>query len=392
MDSTIPAPAVTVPALDNGEILLHTGLHKTGTTALQNSLAAARDELPDYGVRYPGKGTYQHNAVLAGANRPFGWRDNGAVEHPKKHWNRLLKQAKWDGRTIVSSEFLDDVRPEVGADVIEQLGGVDKVRVAVTLRAVGAILPSAWQQHVKSGMKITYNQWLKQILADEPTDRSTRFWWRHDQLQQVRRWADIVGPERTYAIVVPNDDRNFIFNAFEQLLGLPHDFLADRQGPGQNRSMTAAEAEMVRRLNKELVGAMNWQEFSSLVRRGVVLSMVERRTPGPDEEKVQTPKWAAQKAAELGRMFADGLPELGVNIIGDPEQLAVEPKSGRNRDIEEIQIDAAVAGLAGVVEEALKQRRKLSAQAELSAQNVPTAKKPSVFTRAGNKVRSWRSR
>ena len=391
MNPTSPALQDTVPALQNGEILLHVGLHKTGTTALQNSLAVAREELPEYGVRYPGKSTYQHNAVLAGANRPYGWRENGAVEHPKKHWNRLLKQAKWEGRTIVSSEFLDDVRPEVGLDVIEQLGGIDKVRVAVTLRSVGAILPSAWQQHVKSGMKLTYNQWLKQILADEPNDRSTRFWWRHDQLVQVKRWADIVGPERTYAIVVPTDDRNFIFNAFEQILGLPHDFLADRQGAGQNRSMTAAEAEMVRRLNKELAGAMNWREFSSLVRRGVVLNMVDSRTPAPDEEKVQTPKWAAQKAAELGRTFADGLPALGVQIVGDPEQLAIEPKSGRNRDIDEIKIDAAVAGLTGVVEEALKQSRKLSAEAELTKQNVPAPKKPSFSSRVARKVRSWRS-
>lgn len=381
----------TIPVLPPGEILLHTGLHKTGTTALQNALALSRDELPEFGVRYPGKGQYQHKAVLAGANRPYGWRDNGAIEHPKKHWKRLLGQAKWDGKTIVSSEFLDDVQPEVGRNVIEQLGGVDKVRVAITLRPVGAILPSAWQQHVKSGMKFTYNQWLKMVLADEPNDRSRKFWWRHDQLQQIQRWADIVGPERTYAIVVSSDDRNFIFNSFEYLLGLPHDFLVERQGAVQNRSMTAAEAEVVRRMNKELAGTMNWEEFNRYVRHGVVLNMVEKRTPGPDEAKVQTPKWAAQKAAEIGRTFADGLPNLGVNVIGDPEQLAAEPKSGRVGDLEDVPIDAAVAALAGLMRESLQQAHKLSDKAN-QAKVAAAQDKPRSFTsRAIRKAKAWRS-
>lgn len=381
----------TIPVLQDGEILLHTGLHKTGTTALQNSLAAAREELPQFGVRYPGKTTYQHQAVLAGANRPYGWRDNGAVQHPRKYWNRLLREAKWEGKTIISSEFLDDIQPEVGRDLIDQLGGPQKVRVAVTLRAIGAILPSAWQQGVKSGAKNTYNEWLKVMLADERNARAERFWWRHDQVEQVRRWADIVGPDRVYAVVVSSDDRDFIFNSFEYLLGLPEGFLVERQGAAQNRSMTAAEAETVRRLNKALVGVMNWQEFNKLVRRGVVLSMVENRKPGPDEAKAQTPKWAARKAAEMGRGFADGLPTLGVQIMGDPAQLAVEPSSGRNADLDEVPIDAAVAGLAGLVKESLAQNRKIAAQLEKTKKTAPAAKKQSLTSRAMRKARSWRS-
>lgn len=382
---------VDITPIDNGEILLHVGLHKTGTTALQVALAESRAILPDYGVRYPGKGVYHHKAVLAGAKRPYGWRDNGAIQHPQKHWRRLLKEAKWEGRSIVSSEFLDDVAPEVGASVIEKLGGVEKVRVVVTLRSIGAILPSAWQQHVKAGMTTTYNQWLKSILDDESNSRAEKFWWRHDQLQQVKRWADIVGPERTYAVVIPDGDRNFIFNSFEALLGLPQNLLADRQGTVLNRSMTAAEAEMVRRLNKELAGSMNWEEFSSLVRRNVVLNMVEKRRPEADEQKLQTPKWAAERSAEIGRRFADGLPGLGVNIIGDPEQLTLEPRSGQAGRPEEMPIDAAVAGVAGIVMQALKERRQLEEQARLAAEAADAAPAEQRWSRRGvSKVLNWR--
>lgn len=365
----------SIAPIGNGEVLLHVGVHKTGTTALQVALSDSRALLEEHGVRYPGKGQYHHKAILAGAERPYGWRGNGARITPKKHWNRLLKEVDYPGRVIISSEFLDDVKPEVGARIVEQLGGTDRVSVAVTLRSIGSILPSAWQQQVKSGMTIRYEQWLEKILSDEPSSRSDHFWWRHDQVAQVQRWADIVGPDRTYAIVIAEGDRNAIFNAFEALLGLPQNLLAERQGLVQNRSMTAAEAEFVRRLNKELVGQMSWDEFSSIVRRGLVLNMVENRAPGPDEAKVQTPKWAALRAAELGKEFADGLSASDVNVIGDPQALAAEPRSGEDDPQQALDMDAAVAAAVGVVNEALGQRRQLVEQAALlekAAEPVPT--------------------
>ena len=361
----------SIAPIGQGEVLLHVGLHKTGTTALQVALADSRELLEEHGVRYPGKGQYHHKAILAGAERPYGWRGNGARITPKKHWNRLLKEVDYPGRVIISSEFLDDVKPEVGARLVEQLGGPDRVSVVITLRAIGSILPSAWQQQVKSGMTMRYEQWLEKILADEASSKSDHFWWRHDQVEQVKRWAEIVGPDRTYAVVIAEGDRNAIFNAFEALLGLPHDLLADRQGLLANRSMTAAEAEFVRRLNKELVGQMSWDEFSSLVRRGLVLNMVEKRTPGPDEVKVQTPKWAAERAAELGQGFADGLRASGVQVIGDPQALAAEPRSGSANPQQALDMDAAVAAALGVVTEALAQRRQLAEQAAIETAPLP---------------------
>ena len=140
----------SITPIGMGEVLLHVGLHKTGTTALQVALADARGVLEDYHVRYPGKGLYHHKAILAGADRPYGWRDNGARITPKNHWKKMLKEAQYEGRTIISSEFLDDIKPEIGARVVDDLGGTGRVSVVVTLRAIGAILPSAWQQGLKA--------------------------------------------------------------------------------------------------------------------------------------------------------------------------------------------------------------------------------------------------
>ena len=373
----------TITPIGKGEVLLHVGLHKTGTTALQVALADARGVLEDHGVRYPGKGLYHHKAILAGADRPYGWRENGARITPKKHWKKMLKEAEYDGRTIISSEFLDDISPEICARVIDDLGGPERVSVVVTLRSIGAILPSAWQQGLKAGVTTAYNSWLKVMFDEDQSPRAERFWFRHDQVEQVKRWADIVGADRTYVVVIPDGDRTAIFTAFEGLLDLPQGFLAGREQIIQNRSMTTPEAEFVRRLNKELAGQMSWDEYTVMVRRAMILNMVEKRRPAADEPRIQTPQWAADKAEEYGQRFAKGIAELGVQVIGDPADLALRPRSGDLDRPDVVSIDAAVAGTAGLVLEALAERRALEEKVKAAAVEPPAPTRRSRWTARG---------
>lgn len=373
----------TITPIGKGEVLLHVGLHKTGTTALQVALADARGSLEDHGVRYPGKGLYHHKAILAGADRPYGWRENGARITPKKHWKKMLKEADYSGRTIISSEFLDDISPEICARVVDDLGGPARVSVVVTLRSIGAILPSAWQQGLKAGVTTPYNSWLKVMFDEDQIPRAQRFWFRHDQVEQVQRWADIVGADRTYAVVIPDGDRTAIFTAFEGLLDLPAGFLATREQIIQNRSMTTPEAEFVRRLNKELAGQMSWDEYTVMVRRATILNMVEKRRPAADEPRIETPQWAADKAQEYGQRFAKGIAESGVQVIGDPADLALRPRSGDLDRPEVVSIDAAVAGTAGLVLEALAERRALEEKVKAAAVAAPVPTRRSRWTARG---------
>jgi hypothetical protein len=362
METDAASHAVTPIA--PGEVLLHVGVHKTGTTALQAALADARPVLAEHGVRYPGDARDQHAAVLAGAGKAYGWRDDSAGAPPRRWWKQLVSEARFDGRSIISSEFLDDIAVDVARRIVDDLGGPKRVHVAVTLRAVGHILPSAWQQQVKKGTSLSYRRWLRMILADEPGKRAQKFWYRHDQVAQVARWADIVGPDRTHVVIIAAGDHGAIFRGFEALLALPNGVLSERGGLLNNRSMTRAEAEFVRRLNKEVTDELKWDQFNSLIRRGLVLSMVEQRDPDPGEPKLETPGWAARRAAELGRDFATGIAGLGVDVIGDPEALAVAPRAGHADRPQELEVAAAVAAVEGLVNAALAQRRELTDQIE----------------------------
>ncbi len=326
-------PMVSVNPIEPGELLLHVGLHKTGTTALQVALADARSDLAAHDVRYPGSGTFQHRAILAGADRKYGWQNNGAREVPKKYWNDLVQQARFDGRTIVSSEFLDDVDPDTARRMIDELGGPQRVRVVVTLRSIGAILPSAWQQRLKAGNTSAYNQFLKMVFAEQQTPKAQRFWYRHDQVAQVQRWADLVGVDRTYAVVIPDGDRRAIFTAFEALLGLPDGLLAGRTIAIQNRSMTAQEAEFVRRLNKEVAGDLTWDEYTRTVRRGLVLSHGRaaqtrtRRGPDPDPRLGRGHCCAVRPAVRRRhrRQWGDG--HRGPSRAGPPPEVRETPEA-----------------------------------------------------------------
>ena len=60
-----------VPALPPDAVLLHVGVHKTGTTAIQAALADARPELRRAGVLYPGKRKAQHRSAMAVTQRTW---------------------------------------------------------------------------------------------------------------------------------------------------------------------------------------------------------------------------------------------------------------------------------------------------------------------------------
>ncbi|WP_433450289.1 hypothetical protein ACQPXS_17780 [Streptomyces sp. CA-142005] len=116
-DCTTPAP------LPPGTPLLHIGPHKTGTTAIQGALLAAKDRLPECGVEFPAHTRHPMEAALAACARPAMMGDAVPTD---RRWRRLLDQvAATGGRTsVISSEFFADARGDATiARIVEQLGG-----------------------------------------------------------------------------------------------------------------------------------------------------------------------------------------------------------------------------------------------------------------------------
>jgi len=143
----------------------------------------------------------------------------------------------------------------------------------------------------------------------------------------LTRWSEAVGPQNLTVLVLEGVDRSAMFRSFAQMLDVPEEVLVSRMDLTSNRSMTAAEAELLVRLNKKVKKELQWDEYVRFVRRGVALGMVEGREPAADEPRLHTPDWALDAAAEQGARFVEVISSLGITVLGDVDALAVRVES-----------------------------------------------------------------
>ena len=351
--SVAPNSSSISPIAENG-VLLHIGVHKTGTTAIQAALADARGELAAHNVRYPGKLQAQHRAALALLGRPWGWNNRGGGVMDREHFDRLAKRtAKAPGRVVISSEFFCEASSEQAQEAVNALGnsGARPVQVVVTLRNLGKLLPSSWQQYLKYGMTTSYDAWLTDVLATPGSSKMTpTFWKRHDHGDVITRWAQAVGPQNLTVMVLEDVPRNYMFETFAQFLGVPPEIFNSRMELTSNRSMTAAEAEVLVRLNKKVKKTMQWTDYVTLVRRGVALGMVEGREPDPQESKLHTPDWALDAAQQVGIASVNTIRESGVVVLGNLDALTTKIDSTpAPEQVDQLPIDAAVTAIESVI-------------------------------------------
>ncbi len=225
---------------------------------------------------------------------------------------------------MLSSEFFCQADAATVRRVVTDLGG-DRVHVVVTLRSLTRILPSQWQQYIQNGFHFRYTEWLEGILSDPPSTPTPAFWLRHRHDELVARWAAVVGKENLTVIVIDESDRLMLLRVFESMLGLPDRFLVPEE-TAANRSLTAAEIELVRQVNEEF-SRREWPQrnYSRFMRYGVIEQMKNTRLPSAGEPKIATPAWALDRAADISAEMAANIEALGVNIVGDISALGMRP-------------------------------------------------------------------
>lgn len=334
---------MTDPTAANA-IVLHIGVHKTGSTALQAALQASRSELAGHGILYPGRGAAHHDAAQALTGRTFGFSESGSKPAPRS-WPRLVKAAnKHKGRVIISSEFFGRMRkPAVQRAAAAFQPG--RLHVFLAVRPLADLLPSSWQQYLKSGMTQSYEDWLHEVLDGQKPDPHPNFRAGSDFAWLLRRWLSVVPADRITAVILDPGHRELLFDTTDELLGLPVGFLAGRRvGGPSNRSLTAPEAELVRQTNLLLRESMAWPDYYERIRRGAARTIVETRKVPGDEPRLTTPEWALEVAMRRQHRDYHALTGSGIELVGDPRRL-LEPRTGAPAQAV-TQIPAELAGLA----------------------------------------------
>jgi hypothetical protein len=350
-------------AIPTGAVLLHIGPYKTGTTAIQRSLHQHRADLAEHGVVYPGQNPRQRRASWAAVGRSPRGADAVGIEA----WRRMLRQVgdATDQRVVVSSEDFTSAPPEAVRGIVDDLGR-DRVHVLMVIRPLEKLLPSSWQQRVKSAREtLTLDDWLREVLGGE-TWRARAFWKNQGVEHLVDKYAGVVPRERITIVVSDESDRTQQMRTFEALLGLPSGLLTP--GDHENTSLSLDRTELLRRVN--LLGVeRGWGESTrrALVHGGMLADL--RRAPAePGERPIPgLPAWAVDRVAELNLERAEQVRASGCRVVGDPGALASRPEAGDAEPLpDQVSLSLAAACVAGVVDAVGRREMKAARRARPS--------------------------
>ncbi|MDQ3095586.1 MAG: hypothetical protein M3Q82_06460 [Actinomycetota bacterium] len=311
-------------------VYLHIGLHKTGTTFVQNMLAVNQAQLRDGGVDYPGgKGepVQAFAALDLQGRRPRGYND----KRVEGSWDAIVAAIHERGlpTALISDERLSMSTLKQARNAVDSFRD-SEVHVVVTARDLGRIAVSAWQESIKGDGTWTWQQFVASIrdpaqIAKAP---ARSFWLRQDLVKICETWETVVSTDRVHVVTVPRtgsapDD---LLRRFASVVGFDPTLLTERAA-WSNETVGVAATEVLRRVNERLDGRLNQREHDHAIKNTLVPMLAERTEPVrftlPEEEVA----WVSTRADEM----ISAVIEHGYSVVGDIEDLRVTVRPGGRR-------------------------------------------------------------
>lgn len=223
-------------------LILHVGMGKTGTTALQNFFWRNRDVLALHDIAYPETGAVSGAHHLISPHVPkfmdyAGWN----FMHPAE-WIGTVKRLP-QNRILMSSELMAWAAPHDVLSFCRQLTTHFDLRICFYLRRQDNIVMAGYNQQVKAGMQIRN---LTTVVLEKMISRL-------DYVQRISPWEASVGVENL--IIRPYEREQFyqgdlIRDFLWYVLGIDDvdDFSFETEG-NPNPRFSLAALEFKRRVN-----------------------------------------------------------------------------------------------------------------------------------------------
>jgi hypothetical protein len=305
--------------MNSARAVLHVGLPKTGTSFVQGTMRANLDLLAAQGVHLPSaEGERLFLAVLHLTDRSQTW--GRSSERGRKHWSSVVSEARGRaGTTVISSETLCLATDEQIARILGDLAGVD-VDVVVTVRDPARQVPAEWQEGVKHGRRMAYDEFLDTVLVEPgptaPGRRRTRerFWNAQDPARVLDRWAAQVGTEHVHVVTCPppGAPRDLLWRRFGSLLA-PGDLSVEIPEAEANTSLGGVQTEVLRRVNRRVTRKGNEKAYGDVVKRlyaGTILR-------GQAGEKVRLPEAHRTRVEQISEAWIEHIEDRGYSVVGD---------------------------------------------------------------------------
>jgi hypothetical protein len=330
------------------KVYLHVGFHKTGTTAIQESLFSHSDQLRILGINYATKkGKANHREAWALSERYWGWKKRGGEQTSIVEWQKRVKDLKSQKiDSVVSSEFFSEINDDQLNLMANDLKDFD-VEVIFTIRPLAKLLGSSYQQYLKYGIKASYEEWLEDIFHNSEKPKFTpTFWKRHRHEEVISRWANAFGNQKIHLVVVDESEPDLLYDSFNKILKLPAGTLKEVKGLGSNRSLNYPEISLLLAINKAFPKDRTWSDYEVFIREGSIRHLTNQIQLGGLGTKLLTPQWAVDEVAILSSDSIAKISDLGIIIYGDLDKLnSTEILIGTNGKISEIPIGIAVNAL-----------------------------------------------
>ncbi len=366
------------------KLIIHPGFHKTGTTALQQSLSEARLALEEVNFYYPHTaGHAHHRAAWAIIEKTWGWKKRGGRVIAPIEWQKLERKIKNSKKTsIISSEFFSEANEDQLANLKSRLNEFE-VQVIFTWRPLPFMLASSYQQYLKYGVKLTYAQWLESIFEKPGEAKLTpSFWKRNLHGEVITAWAQTFGTENISVIAVDESQPAFLYSTFAELAGIPVGILKSPVHKEVNRSLTFTEAELLLEINLKYPKENSWDSYEVFIRKGNIKALSGSEEFDKNDEKILTPQWAIDKAALMNSSCTTQIKSLGVKIIGDIDRSDYSRiPVGVNKPVTNISIETAARAMIGVNLDSIKSMHGKTISDEFFVRLRQTLKRKFKFPR-----------
>jgi hypothetical protein len=156
-----------------GDLYIHIGSPKTGTTAIQHFLTANREKLAAQGVLYPVGGALRAAHHILGASVFPGRASLLAGVPPKEAFESSIAaileeiESTKPAKVVLSTEYLwGNLAPAKIRRLLQPFADW-RIHILVYLRRQDLLAQSLYLQAVKGGYSRTFDEWLKNALDGE---------------------------------------------------------------------------------------------------------------------------------------------------------------------------------------------------------------------------------
>ena len=376
--------------------MLHIGAHKTGTTSLQAALFAASKQLEEQGViNLVADGDETANPAARAVQRlPSSGSAGAPVDY--NVWTTLVRQAQAYPNQLVSisAEAFAVSESLVIKQIVNDLG-LDRLQVVITLRPLGKILPSQWQQDLHGAwLSVEFEEWLRQTLKEArpikkigPLQVPHQFWFRHRHDALLQRWIDAVGRDRITLVVADDQRKSSLLEHFEKLLSLSAGTLTST-GITRNQSMTLPEMQIMQRYGELLESSELGKKIVAQSRYHKALRILRKMRPeNENDARLIVPAWSYERVSEIQHEMVERMQASGVAVIGTLNQLNWLPErnevnKGRVSQVDEVN----EVELERLTAKMLKSAARRLGIAEIGPSDAPHKKRTAL---AALLVRAW---